>query len=348
MQALPPDAFTLDNDDYDEHNTMSPEAAAAILEKVTVAAAGHARLEAGLQEPSSIGFFTGTADLGGGFLDTASDAAAMQFMAVNSPADNILQESFGSAPPFQQVLSPAPASATERAPAPGETATAQVPPPAPPAPSPAAAMEAEAPGFGDRTPPPAPPMVQAPSPAPAPAQSASEAQLPSLALDGLDTPNLAPPYAFPADASARPPAPAAPQQPHTQDAPAQEQEREGQPQQQQDGQHAAAHGAAEEVEEKVALMGRGVWHAKGKVSFPTDPQIPPAYGNIARAGFCDPELGLESTDDGRCICRQGVLPYCNGRETSDTVCITGISAQALHCQTTGNFDSSPLSSHCSL
>jgi hypothetical protein len=125
-------------------------------------------------------------------------------------------------------------------------------------------------------------MAQEPSPAPAAA--GSEVQLPDI--EGLEellgSPTPAPPF-IPADASAQPPA-------SNKDAQAQQQEQ----------QQSEAEGKV-----KVSLMGRGIWHAKGKVSFPSDPQVPPAAVNLAPSGFCDPNLGLEPTDDGRCVCAQG-------------------------------------------
>lgn len=120
-------------------------------------------------------------------------------------------------------------------------------------------------------------MVQEPSSAPAAAATAREAQLPDIGLEAgvLDSPAEDAAASAPA---AQPPAAAQQQQ-------LQQQQAEG--------------------EVKVSLMGRGIWHAKGKVSFPTDPQVPPAASNLAPSGFCDPNLGLEPTDDGRCVCAQG-------------------------------------------
>jgi hypothetical protein len=171
--------------------------------------------------------------------------------------------------------------------APGERPAAPVPaavdgspPPAPPF-SPAA-VKAQAPGSASTpTPPPAPPMVQETSPAPAAA--GSEAQLPVFegVEELLGSPTPAPPF-VPADTSAQPPA-------SDKDAQVQQQEQ----------QQLEAEGTV-----KVLLMGRGIWHAKGKVSYPSDPQVPPAV-NLAPSGFCDPNLGLEPTDDGRCVCAQG-------------------------------------------
>lgn len=292
-----PQVLELEEDEV-AHNEMSPEQAAAILEMVAASAASGAAAEAeaaaaGAEplDPSQVGFFTGSAHMGVGFLDTAADTAdAMQFMAVGGrSAQDLLQESFGSAPPFQAASAPPqPASPSMRAPAPGEQEGAPVPVPAPatvgsptpaPAPSPprptAEAPASPSPG----TPPPAPPMVQEPSPAPAAAAvTAREAQLPDIGLEDVVLDSLAEDAAAAPAPAAQPPAAAQQQQPQQQQA---------------------------EGEVKVSLMGRGIWHAKGKVSYPTDPQVPPAASNLAPSGFCDPNLGLEPTDDGRCVCAQG-------------------------------------------
>lgn len=334
-----PQVLELEEDEV-VHNEMSAEQAAAILEMVAASAASGAAAEAaaaagaGPLDPSQVGFFTGAAHMGVGFLDTAADAAdAMQFMAVGSrSAQDLLQESFGSAPPFQAASAPPqPAAPSMRAPAPGEQAGAPVPVPAPatvgsptpaPAPSPPRPI-AEAPASpSPGTPPPAPPMVQEPSPAPAAAAAATtarEAQLPDIGLEAglLDSPAE--------DAAASAPAaqpPAAVQQ---------------QQQQQAEG------------EVKVSLMGRGIWHAKGKVSFPSDPQVPPAASNLAPSGFCDPNLGLEPTDDGRCVCAQGERAAGEGSSMCDNGCScivdtadnsnSGQPLQALHLKQSGCRDS---------
>lgn len=60
------------------------------------------------------------------------------------------------------------------------------------------------------------------------------------------------------------------------------------------------------VSVKVSLMNRGgLWTGHGKTVFPTEPQVPPAFNNMASVGFCDPDRGLEPTDDGKCACMKG-------------------------------------------
>jgi hypothetical protein len=142
-----------------------------------------------------------------------------------------------------------------------------------------------------RTPPPAPPMLHAPAEPPAavtPARAGDEAQLPSLDLEDLALPTPAPPFVAP-DAAVKPPATAAPSssiEPEQQQRPSAE---------------------AAQPPMKVSLMGRGLWTGHGKVSFPVDPEVPPAWGNYAPAAFCNPEMGLEPTDSGGCVCMQGGL-----------------------------------------
>jgi hypothetical protein len=272
-------------------NEMSAEAATAILARVQ-AAANRPEFEVQIQEPSSIGYWSGTADMAAGMLGTASEAAAMQFVGVSSPVDDLqlLQQGYNAAPPFQQLPS---ANPLARAPAPAD----QV----------GVATRAAA---AAQTPPPAPPMVMELSPAPATA--AHEAQLPDIGLESLDSPPPAPPFIAPDAADA----PAAQQQQqvqkHTQkqeqqqqaQGQKQEEKQQKQEQQQQQQQQQQPAGQAEGTV-KVSLMGRSIWHEHGsKASFPTDPHVPPALAPQP-AFFCDPERGLEPTDDGRCICAQG-------------------------------------------
>lgn len=228
--------------------------------------------------------------MGLGLLDTASDAAAMQFMAVHGPADEGDLGRLDAAPPFLSVPFSAPA-----------------PPPMPVAPAPgdgapqlAAAgdsyfdlaveqmrqqpVEPPSAGFSARTPPPAPPMVPRAA-SPAPAASAAESQLPDNGVEALEYLASAPPF-IAADAPAA--LPAAP----------------GLTTDQQEAQHEAEQDSEQEYVIRATLMGRGVWKSQ-KASFPTDPQVPPAWNNIAPSSFCNPQLGLEPTDDGRCVCMQG-------------------------------------------
>jgi hypothetical protein len=272
-------ALDLDGQAGPADNEMSAEAAAAILARVQ-RAANRPEFEPQYLEPSSIGYWSGTADMAAGMLGTASEAAAMQFVGVSSPADDLqlLQQGYNAAPPFQQLLSAEPSQR-----------------PLARAPAPADQLAATAHAAAATTPPPAPPMVMELSPAPVAA--AHEAQLPDIGLEGLDSPPPAPPFVAPDAADA--PVAQPQQRVHANTlGQGQQQAQEQEKQQQQPAGHA-------EGTVKVSLMGRSIWHEHGsKASFPTDPHVPPALATPP-ALFCDPERGLEPTDDGRCICAQG-------------------------------------------
>jgi len=272
---------------------MTPEDAAAIWASVTAAAhRRHLTSSTGAEDAqhSTVGLFTGTADMGLALLDTTSDAAAMQLMGVHGTADEDNLGRLNSAPPFLSVPFSAPAPPQMAvAPAPGEGAP-QLAEAGDDSDLAAAQMRQQplkppSAGFSARTPPPAPPMVQAASPAPAPVDFAAEAQLPDIEVEALESPTPAPPF-IAADAPAAPPA-----------AP-------GLTMDQQEAQQEAEQEPEQEEAMRATLMGRGVWKSQ-KVSFPTNPEVPPAWNNIAPSSFCNPQLGLEPTDDGRCVCMQG-------------------------------------------
>lgn len=234
-------------------------------------------------------------------LGSDTDASAMQFVGVSSPADLQAMQQHTPVPPYVMQAAPAPPLAAA---APQEVGYTPPPPVA----------HAPAPGIGGYAPPPVPSAtLHAPADVAAVAAEAQppalvmadqqleqaagvavEAQLPDLGDASLAELLL--------DATKLQPQPAATIRVQLQQLQVQADEQQEQleqlgatqPAQQQRGQQAQA---------SIMGSGQAKGHDKG-AAFPSDPDVPPLV-DLGPVLFCNPRLGMEPSDDGRCSCMPG-------------------------------------------